>query len=474
VGMEAGRSFVVCAVTWMLLFASPAIAQESGTEVPATRAEAIAEARADKVAELWPERQSPLVNRVNALLERGLKEGLDSGRGVNGPQIVLGGMRSGQGFTAGLGYRRSDLWRERLGYRATARGTFQGAYLFDFDLDFQGLRTERTSLRSYTKYESSPHIDYYGQGNDSRQDRHTNYGYDDFSSDFDAAYAVARHVRLLLDRSGLGEQEFASRIGVPATDFAAYLGGTVEFTLSPLLEEAFRDVAGAVRHGGTVAAAGGTVFPDHPVWVRFARAMMPMMRGPAEALVDLVAAEPGRPLRVLDIAAGHGLFGIAFARRHPRAEITAVDWTGVLEVARDNATAAGVATRYRVVPGSAFDVEWGEGYDVALLTNFLHHFDPAACERLLARVRRALAPGGRAVTLEFVPNADRVSPAPAAAFSLVMLCTTPAGDAYTFAELDAMLRRAGFTRNILHPLPNVLHALQNVLDRLHTVLARAH
>ena len=194
--MEAGRSFVVCAVTWMLLFASPAIAQESGTEVPATRAEAIAEARADKVAELWPERQSPLVNRVNALLERGLKEGLDSGRGVNGPQIVLGGMRSGQGFTAGLGYRRSDLWRERLGYRATARGTFQGAYLFDFDLDFQGLRTERTSLRSYTKYESSPHIDYYGQGNDSRQDRHTNYGYDDFSSDFDAAYAVARHVRL--------------------------------------------------------------------------------------------------------------------------------------------------------------------------------------------------------------------------------------------------------------------------------------
>lgn len=38
---------------------------------------------------------------------------------------------------------------------------------------------------------------------------------------------VARHVRLLLDRSGLGEQEFASRIGVPATDFATYLSGAV-------------------------------------------------------------------------------------------------------------------------------------------------------------------------------------------------------------------------------------------------------
>jgi ubiquinone/menaquinone biosynthesis C-methylase UbiE len=232
----------------------------------------------------------------------------------------------------------------------------------------------------------------------------------------------------------------------------AYLGGTIEFTLSPVLEEAFRDVAGAVRRGGTVAAAGGTVAPDHPVWVRFARAMMPMMRGPAEELVNLVPADSGRPLRVLDIAAGHGLFGIAFARRYPRAEVTAVDWAGVLEVARDNAAAVGVAERYRAIPGSAFDVEWGAGYDVALLTNFLHHFDPATCERMLARVHQTLVPGGRAVTLEFVPNADRVSPAPAAGFSLVMLCTTPAGDAYTFAELDDMLRRAGFTRNTLHPL----------------------
>lgn len=37
---------------------------------------------------------------------------------------------------------------------------------------------------------------------------------------------VARHVHLLLERSGLGEHEFASRIGVPAEDFAAYLRGT--------------------------------------------------------------------------------------------------------------------------------------------------------------------------------------------------------------------------------------------------------
>ena len=55
--------------------------------------------------------------------------------------------------------------------------------------------------------------------------------------------------------------------------------------------------------------------------------------------------------------------------------------------------------------------------------------------------------GGRAVTLEFVPNEDRISPPDAAGFSLMMLAATPSGDAYTFSELDRMLRNAGFSRS---------------------------
>lgn len=38
---------------------------------------------------------------------------------------------------------------------------------------------------------------------------------------------VARHVRLLMERSGLGPREFASRIGVPADELASYLDATV-------------------------------------------------------------------------------------------------------------------------------------------------------------------------------------------------------------------------------------------------------
>ncbi len=38
---------------------------------------------------------------------------------------------------------------------------------------------------------------------------------------------VARHVRLLMDRSGLSRQEFASRIGVPAEEVKQYLEASV-------------------------------------------------------------------------------------------------------------------------------------------------------------------------------------------------------------------------------------------------------
>ena len=179
----------------LVAVAVPSLAQQPATD-PTTREETIAAERNDKVAELWPERTSPIVDRANRLVERGFREGLDSGKGANGPQIVLGGMRSGQGFTAGLGYRRSDLWAERLGYRATGRATLQRAYLFDFNLDFQGLKTERTAVRWYTKYESSPDIDFYGLGNDSPKENHTSFSYDDLTTDVDAAYQALRHLEV--------------------------------------------------------------------------------------------------------------------------------------------------------------------------------------------------------------------------------------------------------------------------------------
>ena len=233
----------------------------------------------------------------------------------------------------------------------------------------------------------------------------------------------------------------------------AYIGGATEFMCSPMLTDGAKHMAEAVRKGGTVMENEGTIGPENPVWVKFARAMGALMAMPAQLMAKLVDPQADRKLKILDIAAGHGLFGIAFAAQNPQAEVTAVDWTAVLEVAKQNAAKAGVADRYQTIEGSAFDVEFGSGYDLVLLTNFLHHFDPPTCETLLRKVRAALADGGRAVTLEFVPNEDRISPPDAAAFSVMMLTSTPSGDAYTFSELERMFANAGFSRSTLHALP---------------------
>ena len=88
-----------------------------------------------------------------------------------------------------------------------------------------------------------------------------------------------------------------------------------------------------------------------------------------------------------------------------------------------------------------------------LVTNFLHHFDVPTCELFLRKLYAALKDGGRAETLEFVPNDDRVTPPQAAAFSMQMLGGTPRGDAYTFKELEQMFRNAGFARSEMHELP---------------------
>lgn len=231
----------------------------------------------------------------------------------------------------------------------------------------------------------------------------------------------------------------------------AYVGGVSGFLARGSLIDAYQTFTDSVRKGGTAMPDQGSMTPEHPMWEEFARSMVAMMR-PAAAAIALIVGSRG-PIKVLDIAAGHGIFGITVAQAAPQAEIYAVDWKNVLAIAEQNARGEGVADRYHTIPGSAFDVDFGSDYDVALITNFLHHFDPQTNERLLRKVNAALKPEGRAITLEFVPNPDRVSPPTPAAFSLTMLGSTERGDAYTFAELDEMFRNAGFARNEAHPAP---------------------
>jgi SAM-dependent methyltransferase len=237
------------------------------------------------------------------------------------------------------------------------------------------------------------------------------------------------------------------------------MASIAQFLGNPAMHEPFNQLAEVVRTGRTSLPGDGTVEPDNPVWVQFAETMGPMMAPMAGPLGAVVLEGSTSPMHVLDIAAGHGLFGIEIAKQNPNARVTGLDWAPVLRVALENARKAGVHDRYNMLPGSAFEVDYGGPYDAVLLTNFLHHFDKPTNITLLKKVRSALKPGGRAATLEFVPNEDRVSPPMPAAFSMTMLTSTAAGDAYTLTELTAMYNNAGFSGITAHPIPMSPHTV---------------
>src|SRR5579884_455739 len=227
----------------------------------------------------------------------------------------------------------------------------------------------------------------------------------------------------------------------------AYVGSAVKFLLRP---DTYRDVDNLTAIIRAGQADDSPLSSDHPMWVEFARSMAPYVAPAAAEIADIV--DQPQDCRVLDIAAGHGLFGISLAQRNPGTRVTALDWPHVLDVAWENARNRGVADRYGVIAGSALQVDWGSGYDVVLLTNFLHHFNSKTCDSILRKAHAALKPGGKTVTLEFVPNPDRVSPPLPAQFPMIMLTGTPAGDAYTYAELESMFASAGFSKNEHRPL----------------------
>jgi 2-polyprenyl-3-methyl-5-hydroxy-6-metoxy-1,4-benzoquinol methylase len=222
----------------------------------------------------------------------------------------------------------------------------------------------------------------------------------------------------------------------------AYFGSAVKFLASDSTVTAFCRLRETVEQG-TVSANPGFVGLD---WVEYARSMAPLAHPTAGFAAKALAADTAGPVQVLDLGAGHGLYGIAFAAQNSEAQLYALDAPQVLELAVENARCAGLAGRYHPIPGDAFDTSFGGPYDLVLVANLAHHFDEAANIGLFQKTRAALKPGGRIALIEWIPNPDRVSPSPDAAFALTVLATSAHGAIYTLKEYSLMLRSAGFRR----------------------------
>jgi 2-polyprenyl-3-methyl-5-hydroxy-6-metoxy-1,4-benzoquinol methylase len=167
--------------------------------------------------------------------------------------------------------------------------------------------------------------------------------------------------------------------------------------------------------------------------------------GSALAAADAlgIAARPG-PVRVLDVAAGSGVWGIAMAQRSPHVNVTAVDWPKVLETTQAMVSRHRLADRFQYISGDLNQVSFGAGYDVVTLGHILHSEGVGHSRELIRKTFEAMNPGGTIVIAEFLVDADRRGPLQSLIFGVNMLVNTDSGDTFSFEEIREWLELAGF------------------------------
>jgi ubiquinone/menaquinone biosynthesis C-methylase UbiE len=192
---------------------------------------------------------------------------------------------------------------------------------------------------------------------------------------------------------------------------------------------------------------------------QFVEDIFPMSYGAAQVLADaLKLPESRKPVRVLDIAAGSGVWGVALAQKSPQVKVTAVDWPDVLPVTKRIVAKHKLEDRFTYIAGDINQVDFGSSYDLATLGHILHSEGEPRSRKLLKKVFNALAPGGTIAIAEFLANDDHTGPPVAMIFAVNMLVNTEQGDTFSHNEIANWLRDVGFgeIRSLEAPAPSPL------------------
>ena len=158
-------------------------------------------------------------------------------------------------------------------------------------------------------------------------------------------------------------------------------------------------------------------------------------------------------VRVLDLAAGSGVWGIALAQSSEKVTVTAADWSHVLPATEKMVGRFELMDRFTFVSGDLQSADFGSGHDVATLGHILHSEGEARSRNLLRKTFEALSPGGTIAIAEFLVNEDRTGPVGSLFFATNMLVNTDDGDTYSFEEISEWLTEAGFINARLLEVP---------------------
>ena len=268
-----------------------------------------------------------------------------------------------------------------------------------------------------------------------------------------AASASERGTRMLLDaltgfglltKSGDGYGLTPHARQYLVRESADYAGGLAE---SGAMLEAWTQLTECVRTGRPLRRVETQELAEEffPLLVR---TLHVVNREPARrTAAALGAGATAKGLRVLDVACGSGVWGIAFAEADREARVTAQDFPGVFPTTREYVERHRLAERFDYLPGDLKEVDFGEAqYDLAILGNIVHSEGEQSSRDLFRRLHRALRPRGRVIVIDMIPDDARTAPPYPLIFAINMLVNTELGDTYTLAEYTEWLNEAGFPR----------------------------
>ncbi len=147
---------------------------------------------------------------------------------------------------------------------------------------------------------------------------------------------------------------------------------------------------------------------------------------------------------MLDLGGGPATYAISFLNAYPRMKATLFDMPNVIPIAREQAKEAGMDGRMSFIPGDMLVDSYGHGYDLILLSNLIHSFNPENNMRIVRQCFDALEPGGLFIIKDFLTDNDRTGPPFSLMFALHMLVLCGEGDTYSFAQVQEWTRAAGF------------------------------
>lgn len=253
----------------------------------------------------------------------------------------------------------------------------------------------------------------------------------------------------LLQKSGHDKFELneQSRLYL-VKDSELYMGGYIQ---DDRLDQAWANLTESVKTGDPVH----TVNHDKKAedfFPTLAEYIFPFNYGTAHLISNEINVDQmPAGARVLDIAAGSGVWSLPLAERNKGLKVDALDFPAVLAVTKKFAQKHGVADRYSYIEGNWSECKLAdESYDIVCLGHILHSEGKKRSEELLKVVHRVLKKGGKVIVAEMISDDEHTKAIFPQLFALNMYLMTQEGCVFTEGELEHMLSSSGF-QNVNRP-----------------------